>query len=111
MLYSFQYTTADIVFIVKDKPHPRFRREGANLIYTAKMPLGRALTGCTVSVHTLDEKILHIPITDIVRYVWPRIWHVVYNLASLNTADTNNKLAFICLPYIAVSLLGVNYRV
>ncbi|BFZ25172.1 hypothetical protein BsWGS_28211 [Bradybaena similaris] len=58
---------ADIVFIVKDKPHPRFRREGANLIYTAKMPLGRALTGCTVSVHTLDEKILHIPITDIVR--------------------------------------------
>ncbi|CAG5114806.1 unnamed protein product, partial [Candidula unifasciata] len=57
---------ADIVFIVKDKPHPRFRREGANLIFTAKLPLGRALTGCTVSIHTLDEKILHIPITDIV---------------------------------------------
>ncbi|XP_046370951.1 dnaJ homolog subfamily B member 13-like isoform X1 [Haliotis rufescens] len=58
---------ADIVFIVKDKPHPRFRREGINLIHTAKVPLGKALTGCSVEIHTLDERILHIPINDIVK--------------------------------------------
>ncbi|XP_064628446.1 dnaJ homolog subfamily B member 13-like [Lineus longissimus] len=57
---------ADIVFIVKDKVHQRFRREGINLIYTAQVPLGKALTGCTVDIHTLDDRILHIPITDIV---------------------------------------------
>ena len=58
---------ADIVFIVKDKPHPRFRREGLNLIHTANVALGRALTGTTVDIHTLDERILHIPINDIVK--------------------------------------------
>lgn len=58
---------ADIVFIVRDKVHPRFRREGTNLVYTAKVPLGKALTGCTVEINTLDDRILHIPINDIVK--------------------------------------------
>ncbi|UJR21990.1 hypothetical protein I4U23_025058 [Adineta vaga] len=30
---------ADIIFIIKDKPHTTFRREGADLIYTAKISL------------------------------------------------------------------------
>lgn len=30
---------ADIVFIIRDKPHPHFKREGANVIYTAKITL------------------------------------------------------------------------
>nr|WHM27978.1 heat shock protein 40 [Tapes dorsatus] len=58
---------ADIVFIVKDKQHQRFRREGVNLIHTAKVPLGKALTGCTVDILTLDERMLHIPINDIIK--------------------------------------------
>merc|ERR1711894_139472 len=58
---------ADIVFIVKDKQHARFRREGANLIHTAKVPLSKALTGCTVTIHTLDDRILNIPINDIIK--------------------------------------------
>ena len=58
---------ANIVFIVKDKPHPRFRRDGLNLIHVAKVPLGKALTGCTIEIHTLDERILHIPINDIIK--------------------------------------------
>ncbi|KAJ8315625.1 hypothetical protein KUTeg_007775 [Tegillarca granosa] len=58
---------ANIVFIVKDKPHPRFRRDETNLIHRAKVPLGKALTGCTVEIVTLDERILHIPINDIIK--------------------------------------------
>ncbi|ELT88006.1 hypothetical protein CAPTEDRAFT_159520 [Capitella teleta] len=58
---------ADIVFIVKDKTHPRFRREGTNLIYTAHIPLGKALTGSIIEIITLDERKLHIPINDIVK--------------------------------------------
>jgi DnaJ-class molecular chaperone len=30
---------ADIIFIIKDKPHPTFRRDGSDLIYTAKISL------------------------------------------------------------------------
>ncbi len=30
---------ADIVFIIRDKPHPHFKREGADLKYTAKITL------------------------------------------------------------------------
>jgi DnaJ-class molecular chaperone len=63
--------TADIVFVVKDKPHPFFRREGVNLIHTTTISLSRALTGSTIEIHTLDDRILHIPITDIVWSVFP----------------------------------------
>jgi len=58
---------ADIVFIVKDKFHPKFRREGTNLIFTANVPLGKALTGCSVEVPTLDGRLLNIPIVDIIQ--------------------------------------------
>lgn len=30
---------ADIVFIIRDKPHPQFKREGSDVRYTAKIPL------------------------------------------------------------------------
>lgn len=34
---------ADIIFIVKEKIHPRFKREGDNLIYVASIPLGKVM--------------------------------------------------------------------
>jgi molecular chaperone, putative len=30
---------ADIVFVIKDKPHPQFKREGADVKYTARITL------------------------------------------------------------------------
>ncbi|XP_077976854.1 dnaJ homolog subfamily B member 13-like [Glandiceps talaboti] len=57
---------ADIVFIVRDKPHPRFKRESNNLVFTARVLLGKALTGCSVDVPTLDGRLLNIPINDII---------------------------------------------
>ncbi|XP_042879190.1 dnaJ homolog subfamily B member 4-like [Penaeus japonicus] len=44
---------ADIIFVIRDKPHPQFKRDGANLIYTAKLPLRDALCGTRISVPTL----------------------------------------------------------
>ena len=35
------FFTADIVFIVKDKPHSIFKREGKDLLFTATLPLGK----------------------------------------------------------------------
>ncbi|XP_029457972.1 dnaJ homolog subfamily B member 13 isoform X2 [Rhinatrema bivittatum] len=57
---------ADIIFIVKEKPHARFKRQGNDLIFVASIALGKALIGCTVEIETLDERLLNIPINDIV---------------------------------------------
>ena len=56
-----------MVFVIRDKPHDRFRREGSNLIFKTSVLLAKALTGCTVDVNTLDDRILHVPINDIIR--------------------------------------------
>ncbi|XP_059220176.1 dnaJ protein homolog 1 [Stomoxys calcitrans] len=44
---------ADIIFIIRDKPHPLFKREGSDLRYTAKISLKQALCGTSISVPTL----------------------------------------------------------
>ena len=44
---------ADIAFIIRDKPHSVFTRDGSNLIYLAKISLRDALCGATVRVPTL----------------------------------------------------------
>lgn len=58
---------ADIVFVLRDKKHQIFRRQGENLHHVTKVLLGKALTGFTVIIQTLDDRLLHIPITDIVK--------------------------------------------
>jgi len=45
---------ADIVFIIRDKPHDVFKREGSDIKYTARITLKQALCGCTVTVPTLQ---------------------------------------------------------
>ncbi|KAJ7995991.1 hypothetical protein DPEC_G00232450 [Dallia pectoralis] len=57
---------ADIVFIVRQKSHSRFKRQHNDLIYTAQISLAKALTGCAVAIETLDGRLLNIPINDIV---------------------------------------------
>lgn len=44
---------ADIAFIIRDKPHATFSREGSNLVYHAKLALREALCGCKVEVPVL----------------------------------------------------------
>uniref|UniRef100_A0A3Q0S201 DnaJ heat shock protein family (Hsp40) member B1b n=1 Tax=Amphilophus citrinellus TaxID=61819 RepID=A0A3Q0S201_AMPCI len=57
---------ADIVFVLKDKPHPVFKRDGSDIIYTAKISLRDALCGCTVNAPTLDGRNVTVSTTDIV---------------------------------------------
>lgn len=51
---------ADVVFILKDKPHKDFRREGQDIVYTARITLKEALCGCTVLVKNLEGKTFEI---------------------------------------------------
>lgn len=45
---------ADIIFIIRDKPHPLFKREGTDIRYNAKINLKQALCGTSVQVPTLQ---------------------------------------------------------
>uniref|UniRef100_A0A1A8N0T2 DnaJ (Hsp40) homolog, subfamily B, member 1b n=2 Tax=Nothobranchius TaxID=28779 RepID=A0A1A8N0T2_9TELE len=58
---------ADIVFVLKDKPHPVFKRDGSDIIYTAKISLRDALCGCTIQAPTLDGRLLPVSTTDVVQ--------------------------------------------
>ena len=53
---------ADVVFIIDEKPHTRFLREGNDLICKHKVSLADALCGFAVSVQTLDGRTIHVPV-------------------------------------------------
>ncbi|XP_005296130.1 dnaJ homolog subfamily B member 1 [Chrysemys picta bellii] len=58
---------ADIVFVLKDKPHNVFKRDGSDIIFPAKISLREALCGCTVNVPTLDGRTIPMVFKDIIK--------------------------------------------
>lgn len=58
---------ADVVFVLKDKPHPVFKRDGSDIIYPAKISLRDALCGCTINAPTLEGRTMTVSTTDIVQ--------------------------------------------
>uniref|UniRef100_A0A3P9GY70 DnaJ heat shock protein family (Hsp40) member B5 n=1 Tax=Oryzias latipes TaxID=8090 RepID=A0A3P9GY70_ORYLA len=58
---------ADIAFVLKDKGHTHFRRDGSNIIYNCKISLKEALCGCTVSIPTLENRVISLPCLDIIK--------------------------------------------
>jgi len=54
----------DLVFVVEEKDHPRFKRDGNDLVYTQKISLVDALVGVTDQkvVGALDGRKIRIPI-------------------------------------------------
>ncbi|XP_043515559.1 dnaJ homolog subfamily B member 13-like [Frieseomelitta varia] len=57
---------ADVIFITEDRPHETFRREGSDLHMTVDIFLREALTGTVVTVNTLDDRTLRIPLTSVI---------------------------------------------
>jgi DnaJ family protein B protein 4 len=55
----------DVVFVVEEKPHPAFTRDGDTLTYTARVPLRDALTGINISVPTLDGRALPVSVAGV----------------------------------------------
>ncbi|KAJ1387958.1 HSP40/DnaJ peptide-binding [Sesbania bispinosa] len=56
----------NLVFIVDEKPHGVFIRDGNDLIVTKNISLAEALTGYTVHLTTLDGRNLSIPINNVI---------------------------------------------
>lgn len=57
---------ADITFVIAEKKHPVFRREGDDLELAVEIPLVEALTGCTLSIPLLGGEIMKLKIDDII---------------------------------------------
>lgn len=58
---------ADLIFVIDEKPHAVYRREGNDLVINQEITLLEALTGKTLNLTTLDGRSLSIPLTDIVK--------------------------------------------
>jgi DnaJ family protein B protein 13 len=58
-----------VVFTLSIEKHSTFERNGADLIFTAKLPLVHALCGTDLSIQTLDQtaRTLVVPVSNIVR--------------------------------------------
>ncbi|XP_058750307.1 uncharacterized protein LOC131623318 [Vicia villosa] len=57
---------ADLVFVIDEKPHNVFTRDGNDLVVTQKISLAEALTGYNVRLTTLDGRVLNIPINNVI---------------------------------------------
>ncbi|XP_010489021.1 PREDICTED: dnaJ homolog subfamily B member 13-like isoform X1 [Camelina sativa] len=57
---------ADLVFIIDEKPHPVFTREGNDLVVTLKISVLEAFTGYTINLTTLDGRRLTIPVNCVI---------------------------------------------
>jgi len=56
---------ADVVFIIKERQHPKFKREGNDIVYTANVPLRQALCGGQVTVPTISGRNIQLPFTQL----------------------------------------------
>lgn len=57
---------ADLVFVIGEKKHDQFTREGSNLIKEVRLSLVDALTGTTLTVTTLDGRTIPVAITEVI---------------------------------------------
>lgn len=58
---------ADIVFVIKDKPHGTFVRDGQDIRYTARISLRDALCGTTIHVPTLTGRKIPLNVTEVIK--------------------------------------------
>ncbi|EPS67310.1 potyviral capsid protein interacting protein 1 [Genlisea aurea] len=57
----------DLIFVVDEKPHPAFKRDGNDLIVNHKISLLDALTGKTLHINTLDGRDLAVSVSDVIK--------------------------------------------
>ena len=57
---------ADVVFVIDEKPHAHFKREGNDLVYDQDIGLSQALCGFAMSIPTLDGRALRVSVGEVV---------------------------------------------
>ncbi|PON94609.1 Chaperone DnaJ [Trema orientale] len=57
---------ADVIFVIAEKRHQLFRREGDDLEFAVRIPLVKALTGCDLSIPLLGGEIMSLTVDDVI---------------------------------------------
>jgi DnaJ-class molecular chaperone len=57
----------DIIFVIREKQHPIFKREGDNLICEEHIPLKKALCGFTHKKTGIDGKEITLKVNDVIQ--------------------------------------------
>ncbi|KAK9716003.1 hypothetical protein RND81_06G205200 [Saponaria officinalis] len=57
---------SDLIFIIDEKPHGVFKRDGNDLVITQKISLVESLTGYTAQITTLDGRTLMVPVNSVI---------------------------------------------
>jgi DnaJ family protein B protein 4 len=57
---------ADLTFVIKEIPHPIYKRDGDDLVCPVRISLGKALTNPTIPLITLDKRRLNVAVEDII---------------------------------------------
>lgn len=57
---------ADIIFVIAEKRHQLFRREGDDLEFAIRIPLVKALTGCNLSIPLLGGEKMSLRVDDVI---------------------------------------------
>ena len=57
---------ADVQFVVAEKPHDRFVREGNDLVMSVRLPLAEALCGVRMEVPALDGRTLSLAVPEVI---------------------------------------------
>ncbi|CAI9721147.1 dnaJ homolog subfamily B member 4-like [Octopus vulgaris] len=58
---------ADVVFVIRDKRHPVFTRDGNDIRYKAKISLREALCGTTIQIPTISNRTIPFRLTEIIK--------------------------------------------
>ena len=58
---------ADVVFVIKDKPHPVFTRDGSDIKYKAPVTLKQALLGADLQIPTLKGESVLLRMSDVIK--------------------------------------------
>ncbi|KAG8322873.1 hypothetical protein J6590_012862 [Homalodisca vitripennis] len=97
---------ADVIFVTEDKPHPIYHRENLDLMTERNISLEQALVGFTLPIITLDQRLLQIPITQVVRYKHIFYFMTDYIIIPGHTVSYNCYFMESTIP----SLLNTQYQ-
>jgi len=79
----------DVVFVVREKKHPIYTRDGSNLLHHRKLPLVDALTGFKFELPHLEEgKTLKVSVNDMVT---PNYTKVIRGKGMPSSKDPSSK--------------------
>ncbi|OMO94966.1 hypothetical protein CCACVL1_05668 [Corchorus capsularis] len=64
---------ADVTFVIAEKRHNMFRRQGDDLELAIEIPLVKALTGCTIPIPLLGGEMMNVKMDDVIHPGYEKI--------------------------------------